>query len=64
MSEQEAAALCETVERAPGWMAERWQGVNGHWYLVVAREDDPLTHFVLRSRRDWERLRELLDDDS
>jgi hypothetical protein len=63
MTEQEAAALRETVERRPGgWLAEVFEGVNGHWYLVVGRVADPLTHFVLRSRRDWERLQELLAD--
>jgi hypothetical protein len=53
------------VERAPGqWMAEKWEGVNGAWYVLAGRTADPLTHFVLRGRRDWERLCELLSEDA
>ncbi len=64
MTEQEARALAEQVERTPGWMAEVWEGVNGKWYVLAGREGDPLTHFILRSPRDWERARELLSDDA
>jgi hypothetical protein len=64
MSKEEARALCETVERTPGgWMTESFQGANGCWYLVAGRTSDPLTHFMLRSLRDWEQLCELLTDD-
>ncbi len=64
MNEHEARALADAIERAPGWMAEVWEGVNGKWYILAGREGDPLMHFVLRNQRDWERLCELLDDDS
>jgi len=61
MTEQEARALANQVERTPGWMCECWEGVNGKWYLLAGREGDPLTHYILRHARDWERALELLE---
>jgi len=63
MSEQEARALAAEIERTPGWMAEVFEGATGgRWYLVARHESDPLTQFVMRDPRDWERLQDLLDD--
>jgi len=63
MSEQEARALAAEIERMPGWMAEVFEGATGgRWYLVARHESDPLTQFVMRDPRDWERLQDLLDD--
>ena len=67
MSEQEARALAAEVERTPGqgWLAEVFEGATGgRWYILAGRTSDPLTYFVLRNRRDWERLCELLSDDA
>jgi hypothetical protein len=65
MSEQEARALAADIERTPGWLAEVFEGATGgRWYIVAGRTADPLTHFILRSVRDWERLCELLRDDA
>jgi hypothetical protein len=64
MDQQEALALAVEVECQPAedWLAEAFEGVNGRWYLVAARTADPATHFVLRHRRDWERVLDLLAD--
>jgi hypothetical protein len=63
MSEEQAHALAADIERTPGWLAELVEGVNHLWYVIAGRDADSLTHFVLRNRRDWERLRELLSAD-
>jgi hypothetical protein len=63
MSEEQAHALAADIERTPGWLAERVESVNHLWYVLAGRDADPLTHFVLRSRRDWERVCELLNAD-
>ena len=63
MSEEQARALAADIERTPGWMAGVFEGATGaRWYLVAGHESDPLTQFVLRGSRDWERLQDLLDD--
>jgi hypothetical protein len=63
MSEEEARALAAEVARTPGWMAEVFEGATGgRWYLVTGHESDPLTQFVMRDPRDWERLQDVLDD--
>ena len=63
MSEEQARALAADIERTPGWLVERVESVNHLWFLIAVRDADPLTHFVLRNRRDWERVRELLSAD-
>jgi hypothetical protein len=60
MSEEQARALAADIERTPGWLAELFESVNHLWYVIAVRDVDPLTHFVLRNRRNWERVRELL----
>jgi hypothetical protein len=64
MNQAEARVLATEIEHTPGgWLAEMFEGERGgRWYLVAARTTDPFTHFVLRNRRDWERVLELLAD--
>ncbi len=58
MTEEEARALCDTVERLPGWWADYWPGENGHYYVLAWSENDEEQVYPLRNLRDWEALME------
>lgn len=60
MSKEEAEALAAEIRQAPGWDAHSWERAHGQGAWDVLADHDGRDYFLLRSRHEWERMRQLL----